>query len=195
MIHHDFDQHRHDIRQNGGAIAQLVAVYRTIPGRATVQELVSQRVESRKHDTQHRAHVLAGHGGVGRSVRFPEPIFPVGVVGQPVLVVPVGLEDVLIVQENPNGARIPAPDQLGQARLGVERGQPVEKTGKPLRLDHALRPDVGRIGRVEGHPEKDEAPIRVIAPLGPVQPAQRPMDAQGQKLWPAVAFGALARFQ
>ncbi|MNT59235.1 hypothetical protein D3C72_1967290 [compost metagenome] len=40
--------------------------------------------------------------------------------------------------------------------------------------------NVGRVGRVEGDPQKDEAAIKIIRLLGAVQPAQCAMYAQGE---------------
>jgi hypothetical protein len=35
-------------------------------------------------------------------------------------------------------------------------------------------------GRVEGDPQEDKAPIDIVSLLGTIEPAQRPMDTQGE---------------
>lgn len=141
-----------------------------------MQNLVAEGIESREHDTQNRADVLLGHGGMSSRIGLSEPLLPVNIVIQPVLVIPVGLKDVLIVEQDPDGAGIATPDQFGQARLRVQGDQSVQEVGKPLRLDNALRADFGGVSGVECDPEKDEAPVSVAALFGTIQPAERPMD-------------------
>ena len=45
VVHHDVDEHGHEEGEDRGAVAHLIAVDPTVPGRAAMDDLVAQDVE------------------------------------------------------------------------------------------------------------------------------------------------------
>ncbi len=62
MGHHQLDDHRHQFTEQVGAILQLFAIDRTVPGRTAMDQLVAQGIEAIKHHTQQLRGIAAYSG-------------------------------------------------------------------------------------------------------------------------------------
>ena len=117
MVEHDLDHDRHQLSHQRRAVADLVAIDRTLPRRATVHELVAQRVDAGQHHAQHRHRIALPQGRMSR---------PVG-----------GVEVRELLQEGPEGGLLgePIPPVLvtpaGQLLRAMEPAQrPVDPQGE-----------------------------------------------------------------
>ena len=192
VVQQDLDDHRHHVSLDVVGVAQLLTVHRAAPGGTAVDQLIAQRVEPWEDDAQHRAGVVVGQRGLRGLASGREPRLPVLAAGQAVLMIPVGLEDEAVVEQHANPTGIAAPDQLVEAVVAVQLAQALQELAKQRTLGHAHLAQVVGVGGVEGDPQEDEAAIVVIALLRALQPAQGPVDAQGDALGMVIALGTLA---
>lgn len=92
------DDDRRNLADDRAAIANLVAVDRAVPCCATVDELVTQHVEAVEDDRQHARGVLPAQRTMRGDLRLLETAVPHVLINQPLLVIPVGLEDIPVIE-------------------------------------------------------------------------------------------------
>ncbi len=127
VVQKDFDDDRHHLAHDVVGIAQLLAVDRTVPGGTAVDQLVEQGVEPLEDDAQHRAGVVVGQCGMRRLASRGEALLPVVAAGQAILVVPVGLEDVAVVEQQSDRTSVTPPDQTVEVIVTVQPPQPLQE--------------------------------------------------------------------
>lgn len=194
VVHHEVDEDGHEKGKDIRSIAHLFAVYTAVPGRTAMHQLVSQYIEPVEDETQH-LRAVAGLKRLGEGAgRGPEPLLPVLETVDPVMMLPEGIEDVAVVEQQPHWPGESLPDGLVDAAIGIERRQPLEeiqKCGPLAQRDRLKLPFVG-IGGVEGDPEEDEACVVIVpASLGPADPADGTVDSQAHCFGEACSDGAL----
>src|SRR5690554_4905782 len=192
IVQQDGDDGRHHLAHDVVGVAQLLAVDRAAPGGAAVDQLVAKGVETLEDDAQHRAGVVVGQRRMGSLARRGKACFPVLAAGQTVLVVPVGLEDVAVVEQHADRPGVAAPNQLVEVVVAIQLTQALQELSQQPTLGHAHLAQVVGVGGIEGDPQEDEAAILVIALLRALQPAQGPVDAKSDALGMVLALGALA---
>lgn len=92
MGHHQLDDHRHQFTEQVGAILQLFAIDRTVPGRTAMDQLVSQGIEAIKHHTQQLRGIAAGERKGRHLLALCQPIFPLGFTYPAAVIIPEALQ-------------------------------------------------------------------------------------------------------
>src|SRR5690606_8428043 len=181
VIHHQLNDQRHQLAQQAGAIAQLLAIDRTVPGGAAMDKLVTQGVQAVEQHTEKRRGIAAGQCQLCGFLAAGEALLPGGLVDLAALVIPEALEHVGVVQQHADAAGELLPDQRVDALFLIQRTKLLQEglEGFLFRQPSPLV-DLGGVGGVESDPEEDETAIEVIGLFGPVKPTQGTVDAQAQ---------------
>ncbi len=174
-LHNQADDSRHQ------AVHQLYAVpvYAAVPGRATMNELVAQRVQP----LEHVQRVHAADRGVRPCFGLLEALLSVMLGDQPLVGFPDGGKHVRVVDQQPDRARILIPQDAVEEPPCIDLDQAAKQVREVLlfRKRPAVE-DLVRTGGVERGPQEDESGIGVgVFLLGALQPAQFPVRAQGQR--------------
>ena len=80
------------------------------------------------------------------------------------------------VQQNANRPRELIPDNAFEPAGTIQFHQTRQKRLKPRGFGQAVFSGFVGIGRIECHPQENEAPVIVFAALRPIKPAQDPED-------------------
>ena len=195
VVHHDLDDDGHELPHDRVCIAQLVAIDVAVPGGPAVDELVAQCVEPAEDHGQHIAGTVLCQGMPGRTVGGTESRLPVVSAVEAVEMVPVGLEDEFLIEQHADGTGVLFPDHACQAFPLVQLSKPLEEEAEQPGLRQTVLTHLVGVGRVEGDPQEDEAPVLVIATLGPVEPGQRTVDAKRKEVGPVVSLCPLSHLQ
>ena len=99
VLHHDVDEDGYEEAQDRGAVTHLIPVDGAVPGRTAVHELVAQDVEPVEDEAERAGGILRGKGPGEGTGRRPEPLLPVLVALDPVVMLPEGVEDVPVLHE------------------------------------------------------------------------------------------------
>ena len=102
IVHHQINEDGHEKGEDRGAVADLSAVDATVPGRATMDELIAQYVKPIENEAEYALGISAldclresTRGGL-------EAFLPIVESSDPVVVLPERIEDVAVVHQQPH---------------------------------------------------------------------------------------------
>ncbi len=182
MIHHKLDEQRDKKAENLRSIPDLGTIDGTVPGCTTMHHLVAQHIKPVKQDREHKLRILLCDSGLGAHLAAPEPLFPIAMSGETILVIPEGLEDILVFEQQADRAREALPNRFVDQFAIIEANDPCEIILEARSLaGHERLVTRISIGGVERDPEEDEGGIAIFGFLfGALEPTQRAMDAKAK---------------
>ena len=146
-----------------------------------MHNLVAQCIDSIEQNAEYGGVIAVAQCLLRRTPTAGEAFFPLLLTDLAVLVIPETLEYEGVIQQGANATGELGPDQIFDQSCSVERTQLVQERFKCGLLGKSvLLVDIGGVGRVKGNPEKDKASVDIVRLLGPIEPAQRSMDTQGE---------------
>src|SRR5690606_38122618 len=171
--------HWHELAEQIGAVAHLLAVHGAVPGRPPMNELIAHRIQAVEDFSQEQCGVAAAQGKMRTPLAALETFFPILLRDSAGLPVPETLEHIRRIEQYPDAAGELAPDEVVDTFLFVEITQFGQETperglfGEPGVIFY-----FGGVRRVESDPEKDETPVHVVGQRGALPPAERAMNPE-----------------
>ena len=161
-----------------------------------MNQLIAQGVHAGEDDGKHLGGPMGGQRLVCRDLRARETGLPLRFADLAVVIIPKGLIDEAVVQQQSDRTGKLCPDEVVQDVTLVEVYQLLQEVLKYFLFGGALLvADVIGVGGVEGNPQEDKFSVLVLTPLRPVQPAQRAMYPQRQVGGVTLTLCALSFFE
>ena len=146
-----------------------------------MHQLVAQHIQTIEHDGQHHAGLIGHHRLHGACIGGTELRFPT--VGSIVIAqgFPEAIENVLVLDQDPDRSAELAEYRLFQAAISIRLDQHIDEALQIFAL-HPLEAELFGIGGIQSNPQKDETGIRIVRfLLGTRQPTDGTVQADGRR--------------
>src|SRR5690606_39028973 len=151
VAHHGVDYQRDQLAQQVDAVPQLLPVYLAAPGGTTMDQLVTQSVETAEDFPQHACGIAITQGLCGAAFTVGEARLPFFFGDPAVAAIPEAFEYKGVIQEIADGTRIFLPNGIFEAHAAIQIAKLFRETGERyLYSQTILHVDLGSIGCVEG---------------------------------------------
>ena len=134
MFHHDMDTRRHNLAHDLRCVPHLVTVDAAVPGGTAMHHLIPEGIEAPEQNTENQCGIAIAECTMGCSLVPAKSLHPYCFFNPAVVIIPEWLENILVVDQETDGARKLGPDNFVQQILLVQMDQLLDETGKKALL-------------------------------------------------------------